>query len=148
MSLELYFLRSSEAKIVQDMVKYAHKENHEIFTKHYGLNSKDLGLYALTNNTIAGAIWSREIDGKTLLCLAVLPEKRLQGVAKAMMEQYLLEAAVLYDEVFALYHADTFGFYEKFGFKLEEEKKFIVKKLQRKELIRPSDGYDPRRWMD
>ncbi|MEA1956365.1 MAG: hypothetical protein U9N02_07730 [Campylobacterota bacterium] len=60
MNKELYFLRSSEQKIVNDMVKYAHPKDIKdasIYTEFYGLTTKDLGLYALVDNKIAGAIW-------------------------------------------------------------------------------------------
>ena len=39
-------------------------------------------------------------------------------------------------------------FYEKFNFKNENGDFTLVKKLEKKEVFRPSDGYDPTRWMD
>ncbi len=53
---QLYFLRSSEQKIVTDMVKYAHSKdtpNLKIYSDFYGLTAKDLGLYAIVDNHIA-----------------------------------------------------------------------------------------------
>jgi len=148
----LYFLRSSESKIVQDMTQYAHEETDNLskYYEFYGLTTKDLGLYALVDNAIVGAIWSRELDGNApTLSLAVLPEHRKKGIAKAMIEQFLLEAAVVYNSL----QVDTYGlpeaisFYEKFSF-TPSTGTMMIKKLEKKELTRPTDGYDPRRWMD
>ncbi|MBC8238304.1 MAG: GNAT family N-acetyltransferase [Helicobacteraceae bacterium] len=148
MSLELYFLRSSEQKIVADMVKYARLDAHQKYTEFYGLTTKDLGLYALKDNCVVGAIWSRKIDGVPMLNMAVLPEHRQSGVASSMLEQFLLEAGELYEEVQIQVNDTTRGFYEKFGFETLENSSFLIKKLEKKAIIRPSDGYDPRRWMD
>ncbi len=152
MTPTLYFLRSSESKIAKDMTKYAHKEadNLNIYYDFYGLTPKDLGLYALVDSTIVGAIWTRELESNIpQLSLAVKPEYREKGIATAMMEQFLLEAGVVYEKL----EVETYGqtqlisFYEKFGFTSEKET-LMVKKLDKKEIIRPSDGYDPKKWMD
>ena len=144
----------------------------EIYHTFYGLTAKDLGLYALVNNEIAGAIWSRRllvehdssafIDENTpVLSIAVLPKFRAQGVGSFMMEQFLQEASVLYDSlsVNALLDSPSQRFYEKFGFygiegslsksKIDDKNIITMKKeLEREEIVRPSDGYDASRWMD
>ena len=164
MTPTLYFLRSSENKIVKDMLQFAHPEieNAEIFSNFYGLSSKDLGLYALVDNKIAGAIWSREfkatdealafIDEQTpVLSFALLPEFRKKGIGSAMMEQFLLEASALYDSlsIVAPKKKRIEEFYTRFGFELyKEDNSILIKKLQRKELMRPTDGYDASKWMD
>ena len=153
MNTELYFLRSSEAKIVHDMLKYAHKENEENikkYTQFYGLTSKDLGLYALHLGEIAGAIWTREIDTKPILSLALVEKFRGKGIGKQMMTQFLLEAGELYEEIRVdAYNSDALSFYEKFGFVREDASNYILsKQLEKREIVRPSDGYDPTRWMD
>ena len=158
MSKDLYFLRSSEQKIVENMTKIAHPqdaENLEIYSKLYGLTSKDLGLYALINNVVAGAIWSRELDNKQntpALSVAILPEFKGQGIGSFMMEQFLQEAATVYEEmsIDISHKPKSMKFYKKFGFtKKEDSSEFIlIKKLEKKEIIRPTDGYDPTRWMD
>ena len=153
MSRELYFLRSSEQKIVNDMVKYAHpKDSKELskYTEFYGLTSKDLGLYALVNNEIAGAIWSREINNNIpMMSVAVLPKFKKQGIGIFMMEQFLQEAGTLYEELYIdiSHKPKAIKFYEKFGFE-RLENNLLVKKLEKKEIVRPSDGYDPTHWMD
>jgi hypothetical protein len=73
----------------------------------------------------------------------------------------LQEVAVLYPQlsVSILQESKALGFYEKFGFAQVDGKKekspidgqdvvTLVKKLQKKEIQRPNDGYDPSRWMD
>ncbi|MDB2562285.1 GNAT family N-acetyltransferase [Sulfurimonas sp.] len=148
MSLELYFLRSSEQKIVEDMVKYARVDEHQKYTEFYGLTTKDLGLYALKDNSVVGAIWSRKIGEIPLINLAVLPEHRNTGIASYMINQFLLEAGELYEEIEVQINEHTSGFYEKYGFSQKDNSQIMYKKLDKKALVRPTDGYDPRRWMD
>jgi len=183
MNNELYFLRSSEQKIVTDMLHYAYRldENSKtlqelptlsIYNDFYGLTRKDLGLYALSNNKIAGAIWSRKlqvehnstafIDENTpVISVAVLPEFRGRGIGSLMMNQFLQEAGALYDaiSVNVLKNSRAIGFYKKFGFiEIQDSERqsvvdsakiiIMIKKLEKKEVFRPSDGYDPQKWMD
>ena len=155
MNKELYFLRSSEQKIVNDMVKLA-KLPQDIedstFTEFYGLTTKDLGLYALVGNEIAGAIWSRKLDDAApKMCVAIVEKFKGQGIGSFMMDQFLQEAGALYENISIDLSAKpkSLKFYEKFGFEKEDENSFVmIKKLEKKEVFRPSDGYDPRKWMD
>jgi len=152
MTPTLYFLRSSENKIVENMLQFAHpnSENTKIYSDFYGLTPKDLGLYALVDNKIAGAIWSRELDSIPTISLAVLPEFQNRGIATAMIEQFLQEASVLYEAL----KIDSFNkernikILKKFDFKEKNDSSFMQITLVKKEIVRPSDGYDPRRWMD
>ncbi|MEA1982153.1 MAG: GNAT family N-acetyltransferase [Campylobacterota bacterium] len=165
MTPTLYFLRSSESKIVKDMTKYAYPnlENNSIYSDFYGLTTKDLGLYALVDNVLAGAIWSRRLntehkaegflDEQTpVLSIYVLPEFRDRGIGQSMMNQFLLEAAEVYEgvSVSVLDDAKVISFLKKFNFvNVKTSPSSVMKKeLKKKEVIRPSDGYDPRRWMD
>lgn len=157
MNIELYFLRSSEQKIVQDMVKFAHADttDFETYTKHYGLTTKDLGLYALVDNEIAGTIWSRELNNDRdtpVLSVAISPKYKGKGIGSFMMNQFLQEAGAIYEQlVIDISHKpESINFYEKFEFKKVEDSKelLMLKKLEKKEIVRPTDGYDPTRWMD
>ncbi len=67
-----------------------------------------------------------------------------------MMEQFLQEAAALYDKLTIDITAKpkALKFYEKFGFEKQNDSFFLTKKLEKKEVIRPTDGYDPTHWMD
>ena len=155
MSRELYFLRSSEQKIVVDMFKYAHPNKSEDlakYTEFFGFTNKDLGLYALVNGEIAGAIFSRRLnaDEAPRMSVAIIPKFKREGVGILMMEQYLQEAAALYDEVSIdiSEKPKAIKFYEKFGFKKENDSFFLNKKLERKEVVRPSDSYDANHWIE
>lgn len=166
MNKELYFLRSSEQKIVTDMSKHAHPldtPNLSIYYDFYGLTPKDLGLYALVDNQIAGAIWTRRlnsdhnakgfIDENTpVMSVAIIPKFKSKGIGSFMMEQFLQEAGELYEQISIDISSKpkSIKFYEKFGFeKSEDSDTFVmVKKLEKKEVVRPTDGYDPTRWMD
>ncbi len=155
MSRELYFLRSSEQKIVKDMFKYAHPNNSEElekYTEFYGLSDKDLGLYALVDNEIAGAIFSRRFntDEAPIMSVAIVPKFKKQGVGIFMMEQFLQEAGALYSELAIDISAKpkALKFYEKFGFEKNDNTFLLSKKLEKKEVVRPTDGYDPTHWMD
>lgn len=163
MQKELFFLRSSEQKIVTDMIKYAHPEdsnNLSIYGDFYGFTPKDLGLYALVDNEIAGAIWTRRlnsehkakgfIDEETpVLSLAVIPKFRNKKIGQFMMEQFLQEAGALYEQISVSVGTDSqvINFYKKFAYE-HHNNSVMVKKLEKKEVIRPTDGYDPTRWMD
>ncbi len=179
----LYFLRSSEQKITTDMLPIAMRLDElnktlqdfpklGIYHKYYGLSSKDLGLYALHEHEIAGAVWIRLlkaedeangfVDADTpILNIAVKPAFRAKGIGSAMIEQLLLEAGVVFEQisVSVLKESKAVKFYEKFGFEklansegkspIDESEVFtMIKKLEKKEVIRPTDGYDPRKWMD
>jgi GNAT superfamily N-acetyltransferase len=158
MNIELYFLRSSEQKIAQDMVEFAHPKETtdlEIYTKNYGLTTKDLGLYALIDNEIAGAIWCRELNNNRetpVLSVAVPPKYKGKGVGSFMMNQFLIEAAAIYEQIIIdiSHKPKSIKFYEKFDFKKKEDSKelLMLKKLEKKEIIRPTDGYDSSYWMD
>ena len=84
---------------------------------------------------------------------------RAQGIATAMLDQLLIEAGALFDNISVAVNSDTAKFYERFGFvKLEGSDKksqidgsdifIMTKELEQKAVVRPSDGYDPTRWMD
>lgn len=156
MKKELYFLRSSEGKIVKDMVKYAYsegKENLNIFTDFYGLTTKDLGLYALVDNKIAGAIWCRELNNNhdtPVLSVAILPEFKGEGIGAFMMEQFLQEAGAVYEQITIdiTHKPKSISFYEKFGFEKVDDSLVFMKKLEKKEVFRPTDGYDASYWIE
>ena len=158
MNKELYFLRSSENKIVTDMLKYAYSEDMEnlnIYSDFYGLTTKDLGLYALVDNKIAGAIWSRELNGDNdtpVLSVAILPEFRAKEIGSFMMNQFLQEAGAVYEQITIdiTHKPKAISFYKKFGFeKIQDSDNLVmIKKLEKKEVFRPSDGYDSSYWMD
>ncbi|MDD5717943.1 MAG: GNAT family N-acetyltransferase [Sulfuricurvum sp.] len=179
----LYFLRSSEQKIVTDMLYYAYSldetrfslddfPNLSCFDNYYGYTRKDMGLYALVGHELAGAAWIRLLDkdkspngfvddATPVLHIAVKPEFRHHGIGLAMMDQLFLEAGTLYDSLSVSVAVNTPGekFMRKCGFEPlggtqikssidGTEHITMIKKLVKSEIVRPSDGYDPRRWMD
>ncbi len=133
--LEFYFLRSSEQKIVTDTLRCIYGDDAlsnkslNIYYEYYGLTPKDLGLYVMHNNIVAGAIWSRKfqpyhnakgfIDEKTpLIHCCIKPEFRHQGIGSAMVEKFLQEASSLYKAVAICLDKDAqaISFFQKFGF--------------------------------
>jgi len=170
----LYFLRSSEQKIATDMLKYVYKLNEldkevkdfsqlDKFHKFYGLTDKDLGLYALLENKIVGAVWIRLLEESKIptLCLAVIPEFTKQGIGSFMMKQLLEEAGGIFTQIqVSILENDSVDvFFEKLNFKkVKDSQKFnviykentidMVVNVSNKVVKRPTDGYDPRRWMD
>ena len=145
----LYFLRSSEGKIAKDMTQVAYGQDLEMYYKHYGLNSSDLGLYALVDNQITGAVWVRWIDNKAVLSVAVKPEFRNQKIASHMLNQLFLEAGNIYDTIHVEIAQDVkeVEFFKKLGFAWQD-KYSMTKEIKNKTVVRPTDGYDPTRWMD
>jgi GNAT superfamily N-acetyltransferase len=166
MNTTLFFLRSSEQKIAHNLFPYAlsNDSNTDIYTMAYGLKNTDLGIYSLTNNVVSGAAWIRlfnELHGAAayvdnvtpVLTLAILPDMRGNGIGTLIMNQLLQEAAVVYEKISVLSNKDSEGFYQKLGFfSLDDSGSkdvfTMLKKLEKKAVIRPTDGYDPRRWMD
>lgn len=144
-----------------------------IYEAFYGFTTKDLGLYALVDNQIAGAAWIRRLnsdhdsngyinDATPILIATVLPEYRGKGIGSAMLDQLFIEASALHEQISLSILADSpaIRFYERHGFSIYEnsknEKSFVdgqdvitmLKTLDNRPVMRPSDGYDPRRWMD
>lgn len=144
-----------------------------IYNEFYGFTSKDLGLYALVDNQLSGAVWIRRLNADhgsngyideniPILNMAVLPEFRGKGIGSQMIEQLFIEAGALYDNISVSVVDDSAAirFYERHGFVRHDngsvEQSFVdgknvitlIKKLQKAAVVRPSDGYDPRRWMD
>jgi len=146
--------------------------NLSMYDKYYGLSHRDQGLYILSGSGVSGAAWIRLIseekgpnafiDVETpILTIAVKPEFRRQGIASMMLDQLLQEAGGRYKQisVSVLENSPAITFFEKFGFtKVDiplkkspiDDKPTItmIKVLSKEEIVRPSDGYDPTRWMD
>lgn len=171
MNTTLFFLRSSEQKIAYNMLPYALAldENHPIlnvYTSDYGFKSSDVGIYSQSNNVVSAAAWIRlykESDGVSgfvddvtpVLVVGVIPDVRGSGVGSLIMDQLLQEAAVIYEQISVSVRSNSreVKFYEQLGFTplIDAEPKdvlIMIKKLEKKAITRPTDGYDPRRWMD
>lgn len=164
MNTTLFFLRSSEQKIAINILSNTNSAHLSVYTEHYGLKNSDVGIYSLTDNDLSGAAWIRlykEFDGISgyvnditpVLMLGVLPDVRANGIGTLIMGQLLQEAAVMYDQISVQSTSRTLNFYKRLGFVLlagsEQDNDFtMIKKLEKKAVIRPTDGYDPRRWMD
>jgi ribosomal protein S18 acetylase RimI-like enzyme len=179
----LYFLRSSEHKIVTDMLFYAARLDDlgkslqdvpplYMYERHYGLNHTDMGLYALVGHELAGAAWIRLFregegidayvdDATPVLMVGVKPQFRAKGVGTAMLEQLFAEAGALYERlsISVVENSPALKLFERLGFvQIEGSQKSSVldgavsvtmlKELPKQALERPSEGYDPRRWMD
>jgi ribosomal protein S18 acetylase RimI-like enzyme len=183
MNPTLYFLRSSEQKIATDILHYALRLDAlgtsldalpalRVYDRHYGLSHRDLGLYALAGHEVAGAAWIRLLDAEAnvpgfidaatpLLMIGVKPAFRSRGIGSAMLEQLLLEAGALYEQLSVSVLADSpaVRFYERFGFvrvggsegksPIDGSDVFtMVRTLEKAEIKRPAEGYDPTYWMD
>ena len=137
-----------------------------IYTNDYGFKSSDVGIYSQTNNAVSGAAWIRLykepdsvvgfVDDVTpVLLIGVIPDVRGMGIGSLVMDQLLQEAAVVFDQISVSVESNSraINFYERFGFvRLTDSEQgdvfTMIKKLVKKEITRPTDGYDPRRWMD
>ncbi|MDQ1298335.1 MAG: hypothetical protein QG558_874 [Campylobacterota bacterium] len=169
MNTTLFFLRSSEQKIAFNVLPYVFAYEIPLvnpYTYDYGFKNTDVGIYTLTNNEISGAAWIRlyketdkisgYVDDVTpLLIIGVLPDVRNMGIGSLIMEQLLQEAAVLYEQISVsiVLNSREVKFYERLGFVplIDSGQKDVftmIKKLEKKAIIRPTDGYDPHRWMD
>ncbi|MDD5212318.1 MAG: GNAT family N-acetyltransferase [Sulfuricurvum sp.] len=171
MNTTLFFLRSSEQKIAYNMLPYvfaldANLPILNVYTNEYGFKSSDVGIYSQSNNSVSAAAWIRlykESDGVSgyvddvtpVLVIGVIPDVRGTGIGSLVMDQLLQEAAVMYDQISVSIQSNSraINFYERLGFipLIDSEQRDVftmVKKLEKKAITRPTDGYDPRRWMD
>lgn len=166
MNTTLFFLRSSEHKIAANIFPFIGIEYKSVYTDYFGFKNSDIGIYSLTSNELSGAAWIRlykesdavcgYVDDNTpVLVLGVISNIRGMGIGSQIMVQLLQEAAVKYDQisVSVVSESRAVDFYTRLGFipllKAEQKDHIImVKKLEKKAIVRPSDGYDPRRWMD
>ena len=142
MNIELYFLRSSEAFIVQDLLTYAARldetgetlKDHpylEQYHRNYGNFNGDIGVYAIVDRKIAGGAWSRmlangfgHVDANTPeLAFAVLPEFRNQGIGTQIMDQLLTEISKLHSQVSLAVREGNpaIRLYERLGFSKVED---------------------------
>ncbi|MFA6189659.1 MAG: GNAT family N-acetyltransferase [Sulfuricurvum sp.] len=137
-----------------------------VYTNDYGFKSSDVGIYSQTNNAVSAAAWIRlykQSDGVSgfmddvtpVLIIGVMPDVRGVGIGSLVMGQLLQEAAVVYNQISVSVRSNSRAvkFYEQLGFVplIDSEPKEVftmVKKLEKKAITRPTDGYDPRRWMD
>lgn len=122
----------------------------DIYYKFYGLTPSDLGLYALIEHEIAGATWIRNIDNKATLTIAVKPKFRNKSIASSMLKQLFLEAGTIYEtlHVELAKDAKVIIFFEKLGFVMQDNSTTMIKNIENKEVVRPTDGYDPTRWIE
>ena len=153
MTPTLYFLRSSEQKIAKDMSKLAYgedKENLDIYYEYYGLTPSDLGLYSLIEHEIAGAVWVRKINNIPILSVVVKPKFRNKKIATTMLNQLFLEAGTIYDTLHVEIKKSSkeISFFEKLGFILQNNTTTMIKKIENKVVVRPTDGYDPSKWIE
>jgi len=154
MNPTLYFLRSSEHTILIDLLHYAtgkKEENPElnIYTKDFGYNTTDIGIYALVSGQIAGAVWIRLIGSEPTLLICVKPEYQNNGIGSMMINQIFLEAGAIYEQLMVdcSFNHKAVTFFERFDFKFINGTK-MKKELIKKELKSPNDSYNPRRWMN
>ena len=178
METELYFLRSSEQRIVADIVPHAlrlesaeHAALAEPFISRDGMSDRDLGLYALQGHTVAGAAWLRRFDGPLVngfvdkavpvLCAGIKPDFRGQGIGTLMIGQLLQEASALYKavSVAVVQTSPAVAFYKRLGFTEVADHPVaspvddtpvivMIRELDGIRLQRPEDPVDTSRWMD
>jgi ribosomal protein S18 acetylase RimI-like enzyme len=126
----------------------------------------------MKNAEVCGAIWYRKLqethnsnaflnEETPVINIAVKPQFRGEGIATFMMNQFLQEIATTHKHVSVSVsdNARSIDFFKKFGFYVvedtqhksyarDEDSIIMQKDLEIQELVRPSDGYDPRKWMD
>ena len=116
----LYFLRSSEQFIVDDILYYAARLDDEnktlenyptlsVYRDHYGKRAGDIGVYAMIGSEVAGAAWVRImnnpkgygfINNETPeLVLGIKPKYRNQGLGTQLMEHIFREVPHFYDQM-------------------------------------------------
>jgi len=137
MNPELYFLRSSEAFMVKELLHYAARldesgetlEDHPALQQYhdnYGNYNGDIGVYAMIEGRVAGGAWVRmllnglgHVDTETPeLTFALLPEYRGQGIGTQIIEQLMNEVSKLYPQLSLSVREEdpAIRLYERLGF--------------------------------
>lgn len=144
----LYFLRSSEQHILKQLLSVSLDKTQDI--EFFGLTSKDLGLYVLINNQLAGATWIRKKDFNELpiLNIAVKQEFQNQGIATLMLTQLFHEAASIFEKIEVLQNDEKniTNFLLKFDFLKDTFS--MIKTLEKKETKDLYDDYSDCKWME
>lgn len=104
---ELYFLRSSEQFIVEDILSHTDRAESKIYYEFFGYREGDMGVYLLEKGEVVGAAWVRLlkdslafVDEQTPeLSIVVKNEHRKQAYATKMMQQLIYEVAGLYKQM-------------------------------------------------
>lgn len=137
----LYFLRSSEQRIVTNLLKVAARLEEDGLTlddvphlrkydEHYGRNEHDIGLYAMVETEVAGGAWVRlfrendrgygYVNANTPeLVLGVKEAYRNQGIATQLLEQLFQEVARVFPQMSLCVRTTNpaITLYERLGFK-------------------------------
>ncbi len=145
----LYFLRSSEQFVVDDILYYAARLDDEnktlkdypglsVYRDLYGKRSGDLGVYAMIGSEVAGAAWVRIMnspkgygyvnDETPELVLGVKPQFRNNGLGTALMEHIIREVPHFYNQM-SLCVRDTnpvVSLYRRLGFETIENSEVIT----------------------
>lgn len=104
---ELYFLRSSEQFIVEDILSHANRAETKIYHELFGYREGDIGLYLLEKGEVVGAAWVRLLkdglayidEGTPELSVVIKAEHRQKGHASYMMQQLMYEVSGLYKQM-------------------------------------------------
>ncbi len=142
----LYFLRSSEQYILNKMLPISLNPSQNI--EFYGFTTKDLGVYTLVDNILAGAVWIRYKDTNKhpILNIAIKEEFRSNGLAKLMLEQLFKEAGNLFESIEVQTNKELTPFFEKFGF--SHSGGSLLKTLQNTKHENIYDDYGSCKWME
>jgi len=137
MQTELYFLRSSEQNIANDILHFAARfdnsgetlDDHPYlnqYVRNYGHYNGDIGVYAIVENKVAGAAWVRvladgfgHIDLNTPeLVFGVKPEFRNRGIGSEILEQLFCEVSKVFSQMSLSVREDNpvIKMYERNGF--------------------------------
>lgn len=144
----LYFLRSSEQHVLKQLLPLSMDKTQDI--EFFGLSSKDLGVYTLVNNCIAGAVWIRKKDFNKLpiLNISIKKEFQNQGIATLMLTQLFAQAGNTFEklEVLQSDKKNITNFLSKFDF-FKDGSSIVktLKKVVRKDMY---DDYRNCKWID
>lgn len=140
MTPTLFFLRSSEQRIVTNLLKVAARLEEDkltlqevphlrIYDEHYGRNNTDIGLYAMVGTEVAGGAWVRLfnedspgygfVDTNTPeLVLGVKVPYRNQGIATMLLQQLFIEVARSFKQMSLCVRTTNpvIALYERLGF--------------------------------
>jgi len=133
---ELYFLRSSENFIIEDILSFVTKldnktlQESSALTKYhdlFGYKEGDIGVYMLLKGEIIGVAWVRLLEDSYAfinketpeLMIGIKPKHRRKGYASLLMQQLMYEVSALYSQMSVSVeptNTPAIKLYEKLGF--------------------------------
>jgi len=129
---ELFFLRSSEYYILEDILNYS-VNNKQYNIENYGYKNGDIGIYSMQKGKIEGAAWVRFNENLQMPELSYIVKDEYKASQEALLKQLFVEVSHSFDTLFiALENSNEIEFLKKLGFVQEDDKDLLICHFEKK----------------